>query len=537
MLVQDERIKRMILVLFCGCGAILAFAALSDIIHFLQGLPLTKLAKRPRIHGLLLLLPILAGLAVSLACSAWQVFSRDPAQAAFARGTSLGFMSIWALVSMFLLLVNYPIPPQAHHVDKFLIGCIILLAWSLWFNVAPFRMEQALRARVYSSFRLGLINLLVFIVLGELGVRLADPLLARGGLFSHKQTPAYLKPHSPVRGSIGVSNSQGFRDRERTLQRTSAAPRILAVGDSFTWGAGVSYDEAFVTLVEQALQAAVPGTEVMNLGVPAWGPDEELHLLRTYGIQFNPDLVLLNVFVGNDIQNKRGDDMNRPDILIVGGHSYYVHRNGNWVHDVLGPDRWYLYHDMRYLIVRARAALLKVVERATGQDDRRTNAASDMPPLVSRRQYLQAIHERSDIYRKVSTPFFEYHWKLTQATFSEIHQLLSGRGIRLVIVLLPEHVQIDRDLQEEYLAAFHQSPEDYDFLQPQRLLREWCAQNQVASLDLLQSFGSQQSPSDLYFTNDFHFSVKGHALAAATILSGLQGLLIEMGGGRIEARL
>lgn len=140
-----------------------------------------------------------------------------------------------------------------------------------------------------------------------------------------------MTPHFPVTGSIGYTNSQGFRDREHALAPAGAGPRILALGDSFTWGAGVSYDDVFVTRLERRLRDVFKEAEIVNLAVPAWGPHEEFHLLKTYGIRFRPDLVMLNFFVGNDIQNKRGDDIYLPRLLVIAGQSYYVHSNGNWL--------------------------------------------------------------------------------------------------------------------------------------------------------------------------------------------------------------
>jgi len=135
-------------------------------------------------------------------------------------------------------------------------------------------------------------------------------LLARSGLFdSRYNTPFGLVPHRPTEGSIGRTNSSGFRDRERTRERASAASRIVALGDSFTWGAGITYDDTFVTLLEQKLQAEQPGAEVMNLGASGFQPDEYLSVLTWHGLQYHPDLVLMNFYIGNDFLPSEGADI------------------------------------------------------------------------------------------------------------------------------------------------------------------------------------------------------------------------------------
>jgi len=68
----------------------------------------------------------------------------------------------------------------------------------------------------------------------------------------------------------------------------------------------VTYDETFVTLLERMLGRAAPGAEVINLGVPGSEPEQEFHLVKAYGIRFQPEVVMLNVFIGNDIILRRG---------------------------------------------------------------------------------------------------------------------------------------------------------------------------------------------------------------------------------------
>lgn len=217
-------------------------------------------------------------------------------------------------------------------------------------------------------------------------------------------------------------------------------------------------------------------------------------------------------FIGNDIQNERGDDTNVPEILVVAGQSYYVHSNGNRIHDLLGPDRWHLYHDVNYLIRVGASRILRAVNPREGATH------GDWAPLVSRTRYLKGIRERSAIYLKDTTPFFERHWAHTRTTLVAMREFLRDRGIPLLIVLLPEHVQLDRDLQSEYLTAFGQSPDQYDFAKSQRLLRAWCEENGIPVLDLLPVFQAEANPGRLYFANDIHWTSEGHRLAAGDIL-------------------
>lgn len=480
-------------------------------------LPSSKLANPPPTGSLIFTLFLLGVLAFLLALATRRTWNPATVQHETASHWSVAWIVLWSLVAGLTELVNYPVPYQAHHADKFVAFNLAGLLWTLWFLLSPGSLECALSSRSYGWIRIGLVNVVVFVVAGEVLARVADPVLARSGLFGDKHTPANLKPYAVVRGSIGFANSQGFKDREHAFERTLPAPRVVALGDSFTWGAGVSYDEAFVTLAERRLQAVAPDSEIIKLGVPAWGPNEQLHLLKTYGIRFHPDLVMLNFFVGNDIQNKRGDDFNLPEILVVAGQSYYVHSNGNWVHDTLGPSRWYLYHNLNYLVQVGPVQI-----QQAGRHLRTSGAGVDLPPVVSRSRYLKGIHESSDIFLKDDTPYFVHHWSRTKATLLAMRDFLRVKRVPLLMVLIPVPVQLDSALRDEYLASIGASRAQYDFAKPQRLLRAWCEENGVPVIDLLPVFEAKGNPAHLYFQNDIHWSVMGHELAAEAISPVLQ---------------
>jgi lysophospholipase L1-like esterase len=98
-----------------------------------------------------------------------------------------------------------------------------------------------------------------------------------------------------------TTNAHGFRDRARSFEKTPGTTRALAIGDSFTFGADVDDGERF----SEALERSTKDLEVLNLGVNAYGPDQELRLLELEGFRYAPDVVLWIVFLGNDLNDVR----------------------------------------------------------------------------------------------------------------------------------------------------------------------------------------------------------------------------------------
>ena len=514
---RQDRHRPLLIACCCGLGALAAAITVFDLATFIWAAePTTKLSDPPKTSKLLFVLLMLVAAASALSWVAWRIQSVGSAHHAVTSQWTITSTVLWSLLGFSVFFICYPLPYHSHHIDKMLLAVVLVLLWSLVLALRPAAIGAFVRSHVYRWIRIGLVNALVFVCVGEAVLRLVDPVLARNGLFGNKHSPADMRPHMPTLGSIGVTNSQGFRDRERSFERRLDTPRVVALGDSFAYGAGVNYDDIFLTLIERSLQKRAAGSEIINLGVSGWDPPEEFHLLKVYGSQFEPDLVMMSLFIGNDIMRRRGAYLEEP--RVVAGQSYYVHVVGNWVHDTFGPDRWFLYHNVNFLLKVGSRRLW----RASEENPASVEPAGASVALRTRPEYLRDIDERSDIYLKAETPEVGYHWRRTVATLNAMRQYLDARNIPFLLVLLPAHEQIDGGVRREWMAAVGTDSDRYVFDKPQRLLNDWCRQRGVAVVDLLPVFERESDSSRLFFRNDIHWTTAAHALAAKHILPTLE---------------
>lgn len=490
-----------------------AVAAADLLWYVAHAKPATALADPPRVQKLLWLGLLWSVTTAATALVAFLALKPGSPPQRLVAGSTLTTQWLWGLPAAYVLLVYYPLPPHAHHTEKALLASGALLLWSLLALTRPQVLSSLRkRSRLCAAGSTVLVNVLVFILLGELTVRVMDPILASQGLFGGKQTPAHLKPHMAVLGSIGRSNSQGFRDRERAIERGTVRFRALAIGDSQTYGAGVTYDETFAALLESRLREIEPTAEVLNLGVPGWEPPEELHLLNMYGMQFQPDVVLMNFYVGNDVIRRRGAYWEQP--IVVAGQSYYVHATGNRIHDLISPDRWFLYHHVNYVIRIGTLLLNRWRQDSAPESDHGIT-------LRTRQGYLQELDERTDIYLVEEPQEIQFQWEKTRQTLTGFKQVTEERGGKLILVLVPDHIQVDQRLREEFLAARGDAPTRFDFELPQRRLKQWGEANGVATVDLLPAFRAATPAEPLYFETDLHLTAAGHR----TVANGLWPLL------------
>lgn len=73
---------------------------------------------------------------------------------------------------------------------------------------------------------------------------------------------------------------------------------IVFIGDSFTWCTAIPAQSTFASLLETAT-----GHTTYNLGVPGIGPYEYVELLRRFGLNYSPRIVVMSIYEGNDLRD------------------------------------------------------------------------------------------------------------------------------------------------------------------------------------------------------------------------------------------
>jgi hypothetical protein len=100
------------------------------------------------------------------------------------------------------------------------------------------------------------------------------------------------------------ANSLGLRGPETSIEPTRDH-RILALGDSFTFGWGVELEETWIRLLEGALVRDGFDVEVLNMGEPGASPWRYADFAERAVPVLKPDLVIVAVLQGDDIAQLR----------------------------------------------------------------------------------------------------------------------------------------------------------------------------------------------------------------------------------------
>lgn len=122
-----------------------------------------------------------------------------------------------------------------------------------------------------------------------------------------------------------VNNSQGLRDSREIRDFNRYKHRILALGDSFTYGIGVDDNQTWTQKLEQLLNQ--PDVAVINAGNEGTGTDYALRFLELNALRYKPDQVIL-AFHFSDFEN----NLNSP--------IYTIDELGDFTLKTIRVNRW-----------------------------------------------------------------------------------------------------------------------------------------------------------------------------------------------------
>jgi lysophospholipase L1-like esterase len=251
-------------------------------------------------------------------------------------------------------------------------------------------------------------------------------------------------------------NSLGLRGPEISPEKPPETWRILALGDSWTFGFRIGESDTWPRHLEAALnqraaaRGEAPRYQVVNAGVIGYSTEQEAAYLRSEGRRFEPDLVILAFYPVNDLHSKY-DKYRRYDRL---------RRIHPWLLEVWTfPRQLYLRQFIKGTrrALKARAADLRVaLANRLGYEDPAARAAQE------------------DDWTHEYTPE-RSGWRDAHAALLDVGRVTREIGAEGLVLLLPDLLDLPR-----YEDRFHARVEPLVRGAVQEAGLEW--------LDLLDTF-------------------------------------------------
>lgn len=305
-------------------------------------------------------------------------------------------------------------------------------------------------------------------------------------------------------------NSKGLRGREIDYPKPADEYRILVVGDSFTFGEQVNQDETFTQRLEDQLNQRGDGVtyRVLNAGSNGWATANEAVYLTKEGVRFQPDVVVVALYLGNDVS----DNYRRVATIRVAEEADLALRGSD---SFEGPRR-----------ILRRSQLYTVFESGVlaklpwWQGDGSSSTSDRKPPRT-----LEEAQEA---------------WQITEKLLDRMRDVSESQGARFVVMVVPAADVVAGRGGGKVRETDDDDEEDEPdvkpgFENPHGTLAEIVERNGLLTLDLLSALRRADSrlKERLYYRQNAHWTAAGHAVAAEELETflGEQGLL-PVGPGR-----
>lgn len=321
-------------------------------------------------------------------------------------------------------------------------------------------------------------------------------------------------------------NSEGRRDVERDSAKPPGVFRILVLGDSFIEAMQVPLDETFSRRLEAELGAAMgrDAVQVVSMGVSGYGTASQTLYYEQFGREFDPDVVLLAFYPGNDVRNNSAtlEPLLRPvyaengrlERVLAGGKDSAKAETNRGI-------LWKL-HSYQYV----RKILLT-------KQPRLARLFADLGLLkkkaVQRQETAGGVPVDYGVYATNPTADWEEAWRSTTRLLGRLQDDVENDGGRLGIMIVTARDHIYPEAWERVLAA---NPpmrnREWDLEAPELRVVKWCKENAIPCFRLSPVFARHAEEGEsLHFMYDGHWNAKGHALAARMIAASLEqaGLL------------
>ncbi len=348
-------------------------------------------------------------------------------------------------------------------------------------------------------------NVVVLVLLGEAGLRLlatvwSSPLFIAPGSLVIDRIAAHRAV--PGRRRFGFpNNSWGHFDQEFLAPAQRTRPAVLCIGDSFSTGV-VPHARHYTTVAE----GAIGDVDIYNMGVPACGPREYLYLWQHEGESLRPDLLVVALFLGNDVSvpssGTQPVDWHDPQASLL----YRTTRR-----------LWLLYNEKRKSTAGATVGDAPTDDSRAKEPDWIDDPSRERATF-SAEEFLRIETQRAAV---ICSPRPDPR----QGRFIDSLQAIIDAAGRtpLAFVLIPDEFQVEDRLWEE-VSARCSIPLERD--RTQTWVRAWFDARDLRCLDLLPALRALPVEDDgwrhAYLRQDTHFNARGNRCAGEALAAFLR---------------
>ncbi len=315
------------------------------------------------------------------------------------------------------------------------------------------------------------------------------------------------------------NNRRGLHDIERPLAKPAHTFRVLILSDSYGQAREVPLAQNFARQLAAQLTAAAPDgvtVDVINAGHFGLGTTQEYLYYREEGRRYDPDLVLLGFYAGNDVVDnhapliKAWNDVDTVDFPYLD--------TGDTLHQPGLAARRRVLSWLRHNVY-----LVHTLSDAFAE----TNTPERVEVGGSESITARALRVPAGVYLPPDD-VWSAGWAVTGLALDRLQGAVTADGAQFAVFVIPDRRQLYDDDWRAMLDRLPElDPAQLDRLRPTDTVLALLAERDIAALNLLDAFSAfhqdaaRDSDTRLYFAIDGHFTPEGHTLTAQALAAWL----------------
>ncbi|MBI2435502.1 MAG: SGNH/GDSL hydrolase family protein, partial [Candidatus Hydrogenedentes bacterium] len=307
-------------------------------------------------------------------------------------------------------------------------------------------------------------------------------------------------------------NSLGIR-AEEPQPKLPGEYRILFAGDSYTMGWGLEEEKTYAVLTEIELRRRFPEHKIriINAGIAGYGPWQEFGVLQKVVPAYQPDLVILQTFSANDINDSLAKLGKRMRAFLP-EHELMVNtfrlRNRHWPWRC---ESWLFSHCRAYRVLRNSINMPLFIKLCR---ELRVVPAFPTPrlPESEPRGWLYEV-DLAQWY-----PELQEGWEMMQADIRAMRDYCAGRGIAFAAFNIP--YPVDKGEAVRYLRHYT-DPNEYAPDKNARITANFFRREGIPYFTPLQTFREHPNPYSLVYHADGHLTPEGAKVLTGDIVNFL----------------
>ena len=274
-----------------------------------------------------------------------------------------------------------------------------------------------------------------------------------------------------------ITNSLGFKDSKiHNVEKNSSKRRIIFIGDSFTEGVGLDYENTFVGIIDKYLSQY--SILVLNAGVSSYSPKiyyrKIKYLIENENIKFSDLVVYIDI---SDIEDEALNYLiDENDNIISKKNDLSKNTQYNYIKNLLKNNTFIIFNSL---------SIIKQVIQPT-------------PDHIKLKSFKKA---------RLDNAYSNYGFEESLKYMNKLYDLCTKNQINLIVSIYPWPTQIlEEDLNSKQV----------------QIWSNWSMQKKVKFINYFPLLVKENISTEdkkkiidkFYFKNDVHFNIKGNKLIA-----------------------